>query len=75
MKIAVVEKDRDRALMIVDGLREAGSFTVTVLGDETGLAKRLLEIDPDIVLIDLTHPSRDMLEELTLATGLWIGVE
>ena len=69
MRIAVVEKDRDRALMIVDGLREAGAFDVAVIGDETGLAKRLLELDPDIVLIDLTHPSRDMLEELTLATG------
>lgn len=54
--------------MIVDGLREAGSFDVAVIGDESGLAKRLAEISPDIVLIDLAHPSRDVMEELALAT-------
>ena len=41
LRIAVVEKDRDRALMIVDGLRDAGDYEVTVIGDETGLARKL----------------------------------
>lgn len=69
LKIAVVERDRDRATMIVDGLREAGDYDVIVLGDETGLARRLSEINPDMVLIDLENPSRDVLEELALASG------
>ena len=69
LKIAVVEADRDRALMIVDGLREAGDYDVTVIGDMTGLARKLAEFSPDVVLIDLENPSRDVLEELTLATG------
>lgn len=69
LRIAVVEKDRDRALMIVDGLREAGDYDVTVIGDMTGLARRLTEFSPDVVLIDLENPSRDVLEELTLAAG------
>ena len=68
MKIVVIERDRDRALMIIDGLREAGDFDVTVIGDDGGLAPRLSAINPDIVLIDLANPQRDMLEELTLAT-------
>jgi response regulator NasT len=54
--------------MIIDGLREAGDFDVTVIGDDGGLAPRLSAINPDIVLIDLANPQRDMLEELTLAT-------
>ncbi len=69
LKIAVVERDRDRALMIVDGLREAGDYEVTVVGDDTGLARRLAEINPDMVLVDLENPSRDVIEELALASG------
>jgi len=69
LSIIVVEKDRERAMMIVDGLREAGDHDVTVLGDEAGLARRIAERNPDLVLIDLASPSRDMLEELTLATA------
>jgi len=68
MKIVVIEGDRERALMIIDGLREAGDFDVTVIGDDPGLARRLSIINPDIVLIDLADPQRDVLEELTLAT-------
>jgi response regulator NasT len=69
LSIIVVEKDRDRALMIVDGLREAGDFDVFVIGEETGLARRIAARNPDLVLIDAGNPSRDALEELTLATG------
>lgn len=68
LQIAVVERDRERAHMIVDGLREAGEFEISVIGDESGLARKLAALDPDVVLIDLENPSRDVLEGLTLAT-------
>ena len=69
LSIVVVEKDRDRALLIVDGLREAGDFEVFVIGDEVGLARKIAQRNPDLVLIDAGNPSRDALEELTLATA------
>lgn len=69
LSIIVVEKDRDRALLIVDALREAGDYKITVIGEETGLARRIAENRPDLVLIDLRSPSRDVLEELALASG------
>jgi two-component system, response regulator / RNA-binding antiterminator len=69
LSTVVVEKDRKRAMMIVDGLREAGHFDVFVIGDEVGLARRIAERNPDLVLIDAGNPSRDALEDLTLATG------
>lgn len=68
LKVAVVEADRDRALMIVDGLREAGNYDVTVIGDASGLARRLVELGPDVVLIDISNPNRDSLEQLALAS-------
>lgn len=69
LKIVVVERDRDRALMIVDGLRESGEYEIEVIGDDTGFARKIGEIRPDLVLIDLMNPSRDTLEELALASG------
>ncbi len=69
LSIVVVEKDRDRALMIVDGLRAAGAFDVLVIADETGLARRIAARNPDLVLIDAGNPSRDVLEDLTLAAA------
>lgn len=68
LQIAVVERDRERALLIVDGLQDAGEFDVSVIGDETGLARKLAALNPDVVLIDLENPSRDVLEGLTLAS-------
>lgn len=69
LTIVVVERDQIRARMIVDALREAGEDRIHVLGDEAGLARRVAELQPDLVLIDLASPSRDSLEELALATG------
>ncbi len=69
LSIIVVEKDPERAVMIVDGLREAGAFDILVIAEETGLARRIAERNPDLVLIDAGNPSRDVLEDLTLATG------
>ena len=67
LSIAVVEQDRERALMIVDGLRDAGDYEVTVIGDVTGVARRLAVLAPDVVLIDLESPDRDVLDALTIA--------
>lgn len=69
LSIIIVEKDRDRALQIVDGLKASGAHTVTVIAEESGLARRIASLDPDVVLIDMANPSRDALEELALASG------
>lgn len=69
LRIVVVEKDRERALMIVDGLRDSGDYDVTVIGDETGLARRIKQVGPDVVLVGLEDPNRDVLDALTLASN------
>ena len=69
LKVAVIEADRDRALMIVDSLREAGDYDVSVVGDPTGLARHLADLSPDVVLIDVSNPNRDALEELAIASS------
>ncbi|QPH56188.1 ANTAR domain-containing response regulator [Pontivivens ytuae] len=60
--------DPERGEEIVSALREAGAGRVTRVEATAGLDRRLAEVAPDIVLVDLEHPSRDMLDALTLAT-------
>lgn len=69
MTILFVEQDRDRALLIVDARRAAGPHRIAVLGSGAGLARRVAETRPDLVLIDAGDPSRAALEALTLAAG------
>lgn len=69
LSIIIVEPDQERALPIVDGLRELGDHDIRIIAEETGLARQIAEFRPDVVLIDLANPSRDVLEELALASG------
>ena len=67
--IVVVEPDPDRAQPIVDGLRETGDHDIRIIAEQSGLARQVAELRPEIVLIDIANPSRDVLEELALAAG------
>lgn len=69
LTIVVVEEDRDRATGIVDALEQTGDCDVYVIGNYTSLARKIAEHSPDIVLIDIDNPTRDMMEELTIASG------
>lgn len=70
LRVAVVDADRERALTIVDGLKDAfDNVEVVVFGDESGLARRLAEARADVVLIDLASPSRDALEQIAAASA------
>ncbi len=69
LTVVVVEQNQERAFAIVDALKEAGDVDVSVIGNVSGLARKIATHSPDIVLIDIDNPSRDMLEELTVASG------
>ncbi len=69
LTVVVVEQNQERAFAIVDALKEAGDVDVSVIGNVSGLARKIAMQSPDIVLIDIDNPSRDMLEELTVASG------
>ncbi|WP_425098720.1 ANTAR domain-containing response regulator [Tropicibacter sp. S64] len=69
LSIIVVEADPDRATQIVDSLKAAGDFEIRIIAEPTALARRIREVQPDVVLIDIENPSRDMLEGLALASG------
>lgn len=63
MRIAVIDESAARAAVIEEGLREAGLTDLRVFLDRHGLAAQLEAFSPDVVLMNLENPSRDMLEE------------
>jgi len=69
LSIVVVEPDPDRARLIAEALAQAGGKDVHIIGSESGLARAISTHDPDIVLVDVANPSRDVLEEMTLASS------
>src|SRR5215212_9216211 len=64
LKIAIVDENPIRAAILQDGLKDAGHVNVTHISDRTGLLARIYAIDPDVILIDLENPSRDVLEQM-----------
>lgn len=63
MRIAVIDERASRASIIEEGLKLLEGSEIFVLTDRHRLLARLGEIAPDVVLIDLGNPSRDVLEE------------
>lgn len=62
LSILIIDENRLRAQIIEDGLREAGHTSVRVLETNQEAARRIAEIAPDVVVIDLENPNRDRLE-------------
>jgi two-component system, response regulator / RNA-binding antiterminator len=63
MRVAIVDESAVRASVIREGLDALGDCDIFVVTERRGLVARMAQIDPDIVLIDLGNPSRDVLEE------------
>src|SRR6476661_3724444 len=64
LSILIIDENRLRAAVIEDGLRDAGYGQLTVVHDVTGIARRIADIAPDVIVIDLENPNRDMLESM-----------
>jgi response regulator NasT len=64
LSIMIFDENRIRASIIEEGLREAGHDQVVVLHDIVGLARQIEIIGPDVIVIDIETPNRDMLEHL-----------
>lgn len=64
LKIVIVDESPIRAAILEDGLREAGFSQVVHIEGTSNLLARVYAIDPDVILIDLANPSRDVLEQM-----------
>jgi response regulator NasT len=64
LKIAIVDESPIRAAILADGLYEAGFTQVERIAETHNLLARIYALDPDVILVDLESPSRDMLEQM-----------
>src|SRR5436190_12692396 len=63
-RILIIDENHVRAAIIQEGLREAGHVHVQWLNETANLLKRIVDIDPDVIVIDLESPNRDVLEQM-----------
>lgn len=64
LRVAIIEENSVRAAILLDGLREAGVADVEVIDTMTHMLRRLNTVDPDVIIIGIENPSRDVLEQM-----------
>jgi response regulator NasT len=64
LRVLIVDQNLARATILEDGLREAGYRDLIVVRDMQNLMRRILDEEPDVILIDLENPNRDVLEQM-----------
>lgn len=63
MRIAIIDTSTTRAAIISDGLREAGLDDLVLIDPAGPLVAQIEAATPEVVLINLENPSRDLLED------------
>jgi two-component system, response regulator / RNA-binding antiterminator len=64
LRVLIVDQNLLRASILEEGLREAGYRDLIVVRDMQNLMRRILDEEPDVILIDLENPNRDVLEQM-----------
>lgn len=65
----LVDDDRTRANSVESRLSEVGFEVLSVIPTASGLLYQMAQQEPDVVIIALDSPDRDVLESLTIASA------
>ncbi len=68
IRILIVDNNTLRAAIIEEGLRESGHTRVVHVRDVAQLMRQVETVDPDVIIMDLENPNRDMLEHALIAS-------
>lgn len=64
LTILVIDENHIRASIIEEGLKDAGHIRVTVIHEVNGVARLIETLKPEVIIIDIENPNRDMMEHL-----------
>jgi response regulator NasT len=64
LRVLIVDQNVARSSVLEEGLREAGFTELVVVRDMQNLLRRIVDEEPDVILIDLENPNRDVLEQM-----------
>lgn len=62
--VLIIDENATRASIIEAGLFAAGHRQVTIFDSVEGIAAKIAALAPDVIVIDLENPNRDMLENI-----------
>lgn len=62
--VLIIDDNAARASIIDAGLKAAGHDKVTIIQNMDGIAVKIMDIAPDVIVIDIENPNRDMLESV-----------
>lgn len=68
LRVLVVDRDRKRAEIVEQALREDPNLEVEVATGPGHLLDLLRQTEPDVLIVDLDLPDRDMIEQLRVAS-------
>jgi response regulator NasT len=68
MRVLVVDESPERAELLREGLLHAGHEVTATLSSPLALLKTIDELKPDVIVIDMESPSRDVLEHLVFVS-------
>lgn len=66
LTVLVIDEDKDRAAVLEQALRDQGYQVLGRLESTDLMADKVDELKPDIIIIDLDSPDRDVLENMAL---------
>jgi response regulator NasT len=64
LRILIVDQNPERASLLEEAMLEAHYSDVVTVRETHGLLRRIVEIEPDVIVIDLENPNRDVLEHM-----------
>lgn len=70
LTILIIDENAIRASIIEEGLNDAGHLKVTVVHEIEGVARLIETMDPDVIIIDIENPNRDMMEHMFQLTRM-----
>jgi response regulator NasT len=69
LKVILVDDDRSRATIVENKLTDVGFDVLSVIPPASGLLYQMAQQEPDVVIIALDSPDRDVLESLSIASS------
>ena len=68
MRVLVVDESPERAELLRQGLLDAGHEVTATLSSPLALLMTIEQLKPDVIVIDMESPSRDVLENLVFVS-------
>lgn len=69
LRLILVDDDAERAAAVKTSLQQSGFNVLAVLPTASGLLYQMAQQNPDVVIIALDSPDRDVLESLSIASS------